>query len=166
MATNKRDLKAYSRFDGTGRIVPGSTVLRRNKPKNGNWKETQAYECCDGGGCPQTGPFTFTLFEVPEDFGTGSYIRLIFNCLTAYIIPTLGGTGTLGYATGQLSSPVTTSPTLSELVDLINVTFAGQGIVAELVEGVLQVTVSNTDYISEGCTGSYLALEIIIQDLP
>jgi hypothetical protein len=50
MATNKRDLKAYSRFDGTGRIVPGSTVLRRNKPKNGNWKETQAYECCDGGG--------------------------------------------------------------------------------------------------------------------
>jgi len=47
MATNKRDLKAYSRFDGTGRIVPGSTVLRRNKPKNGNWKEVQAYECCD-----------------------------------------------------------------------------------------------------------------------
>jgi len=46
MATNKRDLKAYSRFDGTGRIVPGSTVLRRNKPKNGNWKEVQAYECC------------------------------------------------------------------------------------------------------------------------
>jgi len=54
MATNKRDLKAYSRFDGTGRIVPGSTVLRRNKPKNGNWKETQAYECCDGGGCVGT----------------------------------------------------------------------------------------------------------------
>jgi hypothetical protein len=50
MTPNKRDLKAYSRFDGTGRIVPGSTVLRRNKPKNGNWKETQAYECCDGGG--------------------------------------------------------------------------------------------------------------------
>jgi hypothetical protein len=47
MATNKRDLKAYSRFDGTGRIVPGSTVLRRNKPKNGNWKQVQAYECCD-----------------------------------------------------------------------------------------------------------------------
>jgi hypothetical protein len=47
MATNKRDLKAYVRFDGTGRIVPGSLVLRRSKPKNGNWKETQAYECCD-----------------------------------------------------------------------------------------------------------------------
>ena len=44
---NKRDLKAYSRFDGTGRIVPGSTVLRRQKPKVGNWKEVQAYECCN-----------------------------------------------------------------------------------------------------------------------
>ena len=44
---NKRDLKAYSRFDGTGRIVPGSTVLRRQKPKVGNWKEVEAYECCN-----------------------------------------------------------------------------------------------------------------------
>ena len=50
MATNKRDLKAYARFDGTGRIIPGSLVLRRTKPKNGNWKEIQTYECCDGGG--------------------------------------------------------------------------------------------------------------------
>jgi hypothetical protein len=47
MTPNKRDLKAYSRFDGTGRIVPGSTVLRRNKPKNGKWIEVQTYECCN-----------------------------------------------------------------------------------------------------------------------
>ena len=46
MATNKRDLKAYARFDGTGRIVPGSLVLRRAKPKVGRWKEVEAYECC------------------------------------------------------------------------------------------------------------------------
>ncbi len=44
---DKRDLKAYSRFDGTGRIVPGSTVLRRNKPKVGDWQEVQAYKCCN-----------------------------------------------------------------------------------------------------------------------
>ena len=47
MATNKRDLKAYVRFDGTGRVVPGSLVLRRNKPKNGKWQEITAYECCN-----------------------------------------------------------------------------------------------------------------------
>lgn len=47
MTPNKRDLKAYVRFDGTGRIVPGSLVLRRSKPKNGTWKEITAYECCN-----------------------------------------------------------------------------------------------------------------------
>ena len=47
MATNRRDLKAYVRFDGTGRIVPGSLVLRRNKPKVGKWMEIEAYECCN-----------------------------------------------------------------------------------------------------------------------
>ena len=47
MATNKRDLKAYVRFDGSGRVVPGSLVLRRKKPKVGKWMEIQNYECCN-----------------------------------------------------------------------------------------------------------------------
>ena len=47
MTPNKRDLKAYVRFDGTGRIVPSSLILRRKKPKVGKWKEISAYECCN-----------------------------------------------------------------------------------------------------------------------
>jgi len=48
MATiDKRPLKAYVRFDGTGRIVPSSLILRRKKPKVGNWIEIPAYECCN-----------------------------------------------------------------------------------------------------------------------
>jgi len=47
MSTNKRDLKAYVRFDGSNRIVAGSLVLRRNKPKVGKWQEILAYECCN-----------------------------------------------------------------------------------------------------------------------
>jgi len=47
MATNKRTLKAYVRFDGTGKIIPGSLILQRSKPKVGNWKEILAYECCN-----------------------------------------------------------------------------------------------------------------------
>ena len=47
MSTNKRDLKAYVRFDGSGRVVPGSLVLRRNKPKVGKWQEIIGYECCN-----------------------------------------------------------------------------------------------------------------------
>ena len=47
MSTSRKDLKGYIRFDGSGRIVPGSLVLRRKKPKIGNWLEVPAYECCN-----------------------------------------------------------------------------------------------------------------------
>lgn len=43
----KRDLKAYVRYDGSGRIIPGSLILNRFKPAVGNWKETPAYLCCN-----------------------------------------------------------------------------------------------------------------------
>ena len=46
MAINNRPLKAFVRYDGSGRIVAGSLILRKNKPKVGKWKEIQAYECC------------------------------------------------------------------------------------------------------------------------
>ena len=46
-AYNRKDLKAYVRYDGSGRVVPGSLILRRQKPKVGNWTEIQAYECCN-----------------------------------------------------------------------------------------------------------------------
>lgn len=45
--SNKRDLKAYVRFDGSGRVVAGSLILRQNKPKVGKWQEIVAYECCN-----------------------------------------------------------------------------------------------------------------------
>lgn len=47
MASNKRELKAFVRFDGTGRVVSSSLILARKKPKVGNWKEIDAYECCN-----------------------------------------------------------------------------------------------------------------------
>lgn len=45
--SNKRDLKAYVRYDANGRIIAGSLILQRFKPKVGNWQEIQAYECCN-----------------------------------------------------------------------------------------------------------------------
>ena len=44
---NSKDLKAYVRYDGSGRVVPGSLILRRKMPKVGKWVQIQAYECCD-----------------------------------------------------------------------------------------------------------------------
>lgn len=43
----KRPLKAFVRYDGKGRIVAGSLILRRKTPKVGNWKEIPAYKCCN-----------------------------------------------------------------------------------------------------------------------
>jgi hypothetical protein len=40
-------LKAFVRFDGTGKIVPSSIILAKSKPKVGNWKEIDANLCCN-----------------------------------------------------------------------------------------------------------------------
>jgi hypothetical protein len=44
---NQRNLKAFVRYDGSGRVVAGSLILRKQKPKVGNWQEITAYECCN-----------------------------------------------------------------------------------------------------------------------
>lgn len=47
MSTSKKDLKAFVRIDGSGRVVSGSLILRKAKPKVGKWREIPAYECCN-----------------------------------------------------------------------------------------------------------------------
>ena len=46
MANNNK-LKAYVRYDGSGRVIAGSLILQRSKPKVGNWQEIDANECCN-----------------------------------------------------------------------------------------------------------------------
>ncbi len=47
MANSNNKLKAYVRYDGNGRVIPGSLILQRSKPKVGNWQEIDANECCN-----------------------------------------------------------------------------------------------------------------------
>ena len=42
-----KDLKAYVRYDGSGRVVAGSLVFRKKKPKNGRWQEISSNLCCN-----------------------------------------------------------------------------------------------------------------------
>ncbi len=44
---NNNKLKAFVRFDGSGRIVPSSLIVQAFKPKVGNYKEIDANECCN-----------------------------------------------------------------------------------------------------------------------
>jgi hypothetical protein len=47
MANSNNRLKAYVRYDGSGRVIAGSLILQRFKPKVGNWVEIPANECCN-----------------------------------------------------------------------------------------------------------------------
>lgn len=47
MATNKISLKAYVRYDGNGRVIPGSLILNRFKPRVGKWQEINVNKCCN-----------------------------------------------------------------------------------------------------------------------
>ena len=44
---NNNKLKAFVRFDGSGRIIPSSLIVQAFKPKVGNYKEIDAKECCN-----------------------------------------------------------------------------------------------------------------------
>ena len=47
MAKYDRRLRAFVRFDGSGRVIPSSVVLRKSKPRVGRWQEIVGYECCE-----------------------------------------------------------------------------------------------------------------------
>jgi hypothetical protein len=68
MANSNNRLKAYVRYDGTGRVIAGSLILQRFKPKVGNWQEIDANECCNY--VPTT--TTTTTTEVPVTTTTTS----------------------------------------------------------------------------------------------
>ena len=113
---NKRDLKAYSRFDGTGRIVPGSTVLRRQKPKVGNWKEIPAYECCND--------VTLT-FDMPDVSINDVTLRLFCN----------------GTQINYLYTP-RDSANVTDVINILNGTFNVLGVFSNPSGNIIQLVVS------------------------
>lgn len=86
---NQRNLKAFVRFDGSGRIVAGSLVLRKNKPKVGRWYEIPAYQCCND--VP-----TVLTDTIPGEFPL-SYISIRIFCdeSTADTVYTTGSAETM-----------------------------------------------------------------------
>jgi hypothetical protein len=72
MATNNK-LKAYVRYDGTGRVIAGSLILQRFKPKVGNWKEINANECCN------VPPLPSNCIEFVVDTTEGTFFTFSFT---------------------------------------------------------------------------------------
>jgi hypothetical protein len=72
MATNNK-LKAYVRYDGTGRVIAGSLILQRFKPKVGNWSEIPANECCN------PSPLPSNCIEFVADTTNGTFFTFNFT---------------------------------------------------------------------------------------
>ena len=80
MSINKKDLKGFVRFDGSGRVVSGSLILRKSKPKVGKWQEVIGYECCNTDQTPivvdiiDSFPFTYPDMVLQSIGGAGMYL--------------------------------------------------------------------------------------------
>ena len=86
--SNKRINKAYIRYDGTGRVIPGSLILNRFKPAVGNWSEIAAYECCN----PSPLPSNCIEFVVDTTDSTEFIFSFVTSVATAFTISWGDGT--------------------------------------------------------------------------
>lgn len=66
-SNNNNKLKAFVRFDGSGRIVPSSLIVQAFKPKVGNYKEIDAKECCNATTTTTTTTSNFIATELDEE---------------------------------------------------------------------------------------------------
>lgn len=85
---NLRDLKAFVRYDGSGRVVAGSLIFRKKKPTVGNFQQIQSYQCCNYDQSPvvvnvqSNFPFTYPDFVIQGADGNGQYIYTYANNTT------------------------------------------------------------------------------------
>jgi hypothetical protein len=77
-----KKLKAFVRYDGSQRVVPGSLILRKNKPKVGTWKEVSSNYCCDGIGINHT-PSSLSIANVDLTLTCSSGKSVVVNTNTA-----------------------------------------------------------------------------------
>ena len=145
MATNNRPLKSYIRYDGSGRAVSSSLIWRKNKPKVGNWKEVQGYECCDTAGCtPQKVVITSNVSD--EIFGSPLVgITIQFQC-SGFIEGFSVSTNVTNIGTGTI--PTFTIESYDDIITFLNTNFSSVGNFIYLGEGNIQLT-TTTEY--TGC---------------
>ena len=77
---NQRDLKAFVRYDGSGRVVAGSLIFRKKKPTIGNFQQVQSYQCCNFDqstivvSIESSFPFSYPDFVLQTNGGVNEYV--------------------------------------------------------------------------------------------
>ena len=103
-SNNNNKLKAFVRFDGSGRIVSSSLIVQAFKPKVGNWKEIDAKECCN---------YTTTTTTTAVPTTTTSTTAAPTTTTTTTVEPTTTTSTTVAPTT-------TTTTTLESVYSVIN----------------------------------------------
>ncbi len=109
-------LKAFVRFDGSGRVIPSSLILQKSKPKVGNWKEINATECCN------STTTTTTTASAPTSFSRQYWVDIFNACIS-----TLDGTFTFYSSSSTLQAGISvfTNSNLTTPVEQGRVIYAG-----------------------------------------
>jgi len=112
MANNQKKLKAFVRYDGSGRVVASSLILRKNKPRVGRWFEIPTYECCNDttsstttAAPVPTQPFTTTNYYSSSDACQGINVQ---TSTPVYVSDTSFANGTTLWLDAQLTQPYQT----------------------------------------------------------
>ena len=101
--SNKKDLKAFVRYDGSGRVVAGSLILRRKKPKVGKWTEIQGYQCCNQAqqtievNIQTSFPFSYPDFVVESNDGPYIYFFNLADNVTVNNLAELAAYNNIRY---------------------------------------------------------------------
>lgn len=99
MASNQRLLKAYARFDGSGRVVASSTIFRKSMPKVGKWKEVQEYLCCN----------PVELFYTPASYPFNPFVEMFCNGVSVSVNYTSGVANNINELVAILNADAGTS---------------------------------------------------------
>ena len=122
---NNNKLKAFVRFDGSGRIVPSSLIIQAFKPKVGNYKEIDAKECCNYTTTTTTTavPTTTTSTTVAPTTTTSTTVAPTTTTSTPAVPTTTTSTTVAPTTTSTTTASVPTTSTTTTTVALIPLTF-------------------------------------------
>lgn len=106
---NQNKLKAYVRYDGTGRVIAGGPILQRFKPKVGNWVEIDASECCN---YVPTTTTTTTQASGPTAWTAYTSFNASWSCqqINGLLTTLYSSTSTLTSGTFLFTDPELTEP--------------------------------------------------------
>jgi len=127
MANSNNRLKAYVRYDGTGRVIAGSLILQRFKPKVGNWQEIDANECCNN-----NLPTNCIEFVVNTTDGGLGFITYITSSIEDYTYTVTWGDGTTGEGSSSEGSVTLEHEYASEASYTVRVCFSNAAVITTL----------------------------------